>query len=51
MCIYKDMLELVEISFKEEVYSGVAYRQTLCRRIEMDVLDLEKDNNFYTFCK
>lgn len=26
LCIYKEVLELVEVSFKEEVYSGVAYK-------------------------
>lgn len=47
LCIYKEVLELVEISFKEEVYSGVAYKkQTLWRRIEMDVLNLEKRLQF-----
>lgn len=34
LCIFKDVFEFVEVSFKEEVYSGVAYRQALWRKIE-----------------
>lgn len=41
LCIFKDVFEIVEISFKEKVYSGVVHRETLWRRIEMDVLNLE----------